>query len=231
MPTITAVAEALSPERQALSDAIERLRQYDAAISELRENDNVRTSYLYECNAAVPAAEDALRETMAGLKVDYQTAKWSKDWVWEPEPTEPLHLVEALATARRREVEAGAAREGIRTELRSAELRRKDLAEAVDRAAWIVQAAHAEDIGLADETERLQRAAYDLGLKLMLLHNAGLIATKRKGTYGDEPLPVMKTLGRVRAYETFWDLDDLEGGRSWTAAHDRLMSDPTAEIP
>jgi hypothetical protein len=157
--------------------------------------------------AAVPAAENELREATATLKPDYQQARWARDWVWEPEPTEPLPLVEALAAAQRREVEASAAREGIRAELRAAEARRKSLVEATDRAAWAVIAKHAADINLAEEVDRLQRAAFDAGLRLALLHKAGVISAKKE------------TLNRVEAYQGFWDLDDLQGGRSWSVAH------------
>jgi hypothetical protein len=224
-----AVAVTLSPERQALADAQERLRLHDAELAALRENDAARTEYSFQCLGAVDAAEAELRK--ATPRPVSRMAKDLRGHRYDPDPEPPEHLVEAVQTARQRQVEAEAQRDALKAELRAAEEDRKRLYDAVDRAAWVVEAKHAADIGLADEVARLQRAAYDAGLKLMLLYNAGLITVKSEGPW-PTLRPVMQTLHRIAAYEPFSeDLDDLEGGRSWTAAHDWLMSDPTAEIP
>jgi hypothetical protein len=225
-----AEAAPLSPERQFLADAQGRLRQHDAEVASLKENYEFRGAYLSECWAAVHAAETELRE--ATPRPVPRMRKQLLGHRYEPEPEPPVLLIEALQAARQRQVEADGALVGIRSELEAAEACRRRLSDAVDRAAWVALAKHAADTGLADEVERKQRAAYDAGLRLMLLYKARMIETKRQGPYMSESLPVMQTLHRIAAYEPFAeDLDDLQGGRSWAAAHDRLMSDPRAEIP
>jgi hypothetical protein len=223
-------AAALSPERQSLSDAIERLRQHDAATSELRENDSIRSAYVWRCMGAVDAAEDELRK--ATPRPVSRVTQDLRGHRYEPDPEPPEALKEAVWTAKQRLIEAEAQRDGIRAELKDAEEGRKRLHDAIDRAAWAVEAKHAVDIGLAAEVDRLQRAAYDAGQKLMLLYRASMIETKRKGRYADETLPIMQTLHRIAAYEPFAEnLGDLNGAQSWADVHDRLLSDPTAEIP
>jgi hypothetical protein len=218
--TKPAAAVSLSPERQALADAQERLRQHDAAIAELRENREIRGAYLSECYDAIRAAEAELQDVAATLRREHHDkGPMGRAMSWTPAPEPPVRLAEAVETAKHRQIEAEASYNGIGAELRAAEDGRKRLHEAVDRAAMLVLAKHAADIGLADETERLQRDAYDKGLRLLWLSKAGVIEAKRQ------------TLNRVEAYQGFWDLDDVDGLRTWTAARDRLMSDPTAEIP
>jgi hypothetical protein len=69
--------------------------------------------------------------------------------------------------------EAQAARDAIRRELQQAEVERDRRAEDLRRSALAVIAAHAADIGLPAEVDRLQCAALDAGMRLMWLVQEG----------------------------------------------------------
>jgi hypothetical protein len=214
----------LSPERQALADAIEDLRQFDAGLDSLRQHEEASTDHLYATDTGVDAAEAALKAAIAEQE-RYRAV--SRPTFWEPAPAPPLELVEAVPAARARYDEARSSRDAIRRDLRKMEAERDRRADDLRRSALAVIAAHAAAIGLPAEVDRLQCAALDAGMRLQWLAQEGGISIERTGF---EPSPVEMTLTRMRSAST-WGLPPVPGARPWVAALQTLMTDATAEIP
>jgi hypothetical protein len=217
-------AAPLSPERQALAEAIAEMQRFDADLATLRESEEACTDNLYASDTAVEAAEAALKAAIAEQE-RYRAV--SRPTFWEPAPAPPLELVEAVPAAKARYAEAQVARDAVRRDLRKMEAERDRRADDLRRMALAVIAAHASAIGLPAKVDRLQSAAMDAGMRLQWLAQEGAISTERTGF---EPSPVELTITRVRSAGT-WGLPSVPGARPWVAALQSLMADATAEIP
>jgi hypothetical protein len=205
---------ALSPERQALSDAIAELREFDARLAELRENEEMRAGQMYDATAALEQAEKELRDGHRLAIMMFETTP--RTHYAEP-PGAPDHLVLAAEIAREKDEVATTVRRQVRDELRTAEKEREEHERRVAKCAVEVIAKHAEKTGLSQKVADLQRQAADLGSQLLWLSHRH---QRQSG-------PV---ISRAREDLAWRDLGDVTGGQAMEAALQALKCDATAEV-
>jgi hypothetical protein len=211
---MAAAKSGLSTERQALSDAIRALGDFDIKLAELRENADARAQEMYTAGRALGEAEAQLARGHRLAVQRYETTPRSH---YEPVPGPPQDLVKAVEAARERDEIATTVRYQLRGELRTAELERERCERLVADAAVAVIAQHAAEVDLGKKVADLQRQAADEGARLLWL--------ARRNVKQDGAL-----VGRVQEDLSWKDLADVMGAQVYETAFQALKRDATAGI-